>query len=53
MDRVDKLVQLLLFVLRERPRLLVPARKVYVHLGGHGDGGRRVRSSCARAAGDS
>jgi hypothetical protein len=52
-DRVDKLVQFLLLVLRERARLLVPARKVYVQVGAHGNGGRSVRRSCARAAGDS
>jgi hypothetical protein len=53
MDRVDELVQLLLLVLRKRPRLLVPARKVYVHIRGHGEVWWRWRSSCARAAGDS
>lgn len=35
MDRVHELVQLLLLVLRERSRLLVAAREVYVHVGCH------------------
>lgn len=35
MDRVNKLVQLLLLMLRQRARLLVAARKVNVHIGGH------------------
>ena len=34
-DRVNKLVQLLLLVLRQRARLLVAAREVNVHIGGH------------------
>jgi hypothetical protein len=44
-DRINKLVQLLLLVLRKRARLLVAARKVNIHVGRHfgvlrGFGGR-------------
>jgi hypothetical protein len=34
-DRINKLVQLLLLVLRQRARLLVAAREVDVHVGSH------------------
>lgn len=34
-DRINKLVQLLLLVLRQRARLLVATREVDVHVGGH------------------
>jgi hypothetical protein len=52
-DRVDELVQLLLLVLRQRARLLVPARVVNVQRRRHGcEGvGQRGSSSCARAVG--
>jgi hypothetical protein len=47
-DRINKLVQLLLLVLRERARLLVAARKVDVHVGRH-FGVLRGFGGCGRA----
>ncbi len=35
MDRVNKLVQLLLLMLSQRARLLVATREIDVHVGGH------------------
>lgn len=51
MDRLDELVQLFLLVLSERARLLVAAREVNVHVGGH-DGWvqQQVQVVCSRCA---
>jgi hypothetical protein len=47
-DGIHKLVELLLLVLREGPRLLVAAREVNVHIGRHGEGWGRERVVGAR-----
>lgn len=62
MDGLDEFLQLVLLHFRQRARLLVPAREVDVHIGGHGAiefyyadvrarSGAGKERSCARVAG--
>lgn len=50
-DRVNKLVQLLFLMLRQWARLLVPAREINIHIGGHCENVNAARKTlvCSRS----